>query len=178
MALFPPLWGVPCVDTGDDFLAELALRAGCPPPPSTDFPMGDSPDSRLWGRQNDPEGLREVLDALHARYPTLPMVITENGYANDDTRRAASLVRHLAVCQEAVADGLPLEGYYHWSLLDNFEWALGYAVRYGLFRVDRTRDLARTPTIAAEVYREVAAHRGLTDALLERWGGTGPLPRE
>lgn len=178
LPLLPPLWGVPCLELADPALVDLLLRAGCPPPPTPDYPLGDEEGGAIYGRQHDPEGLRDVLDALAERYPGVPIVITENGFANHDVKRAASLVRHLAVARRAVADGVPLEGYYHWSLLDNFEWALGFAVRFGLVRVDFEDDLRRHPTAAADVYRAITAARGLPADLLERWGGTGALPTE
>jgi beta-glucosidase len=175
LELLPPLWGVPCLNFADPFLVDLLARAGCPPPPTPDFPLGDEGEARLYGRQHDPEGLRTVLDALHARYPGVPIVITEHGFADDDRKRAASLIRHLAVAATAVADGIPLTGYYHWSLLDNFEWALGFDVRFGLVRVHYDDDLRREPTVAAEVYRAVTAARGIPRSLWERWGGSGAI---
>ena len=176
LQVHPLLEGTPCINLDDELLVGLLEDAGCPPAPTPDFPMNDEPAARVYGKQHDPEGLLEVLRKLHQRYPALPVVITEHGYADDDVKRAASLVRHLAVCHQAVAEGLPLEGYYHWSLLDNFEWGRGFGVRFGLFAVDRAGDLARSPTVAADVYREITAARGLTAELLARWGGSGPLP--
>lgn len=188
LAILPPLQGTPCVNLEisvgvpeldaflTDLLADLLLALGCPAAPTQDFPLGPEPPGRLYGRQNDPEGLVEMLEKLAARYPGRPLVITENGFADDDEKRASSLVRHLAAAHEALARGVPLEGYYHWSLLDNFEWGRGFDVRFGLLRVDYAGGLARTPTAAAEVYREIAGLRGLTRAMLDARGGSGPLP--
>ncbi len=169
------LWGVPCLNMDDDFLTELELSEGCHPPPTQDFPLGDGENPRVFGRQNDPEGLLEVLELLHDRYPSLPLVITENGFADDADKRARSIVRHLDVCARAVEAGIPLEGYYHWSLTDNFEWGRGVAVRFGLYAVDFDGDLARSPTSAVEPYRRIARARGIPADLLESHGGTGPL---
>ena len=176
MPLLPRLEGVPCVNVDDDFLMGLMETAGCPPPPSLDFPLGLEGEPRVYGRQHDPEGLGELLGKLHVRYPGIPIVITEHGFADDDRKRAGALVRHLAACHAAIEAGVPLEGYYHWSLLDNFEWGRGFAVRFGLYRVDYDDDLARQPTLAADVYRAITAAGGLTAELLDEWGGTGPLP--
>ena len=173
----PLLHGFPCIALGDPLLDGLLAQAGCPPPPTEDLPLGEAPGP-LYGRQHDPGGLVPFLRLLAARYPDLAVVITENGYANHDVKRAASLVRHLDACRQAVAEGLPLEGYYHWSLLDNFEWGMGFAIRFGLIAVDRENDLARSPTVAAEVYREIAGARGISDALWNRYGGAGALPTE
>ncbi len=173
----PLLQGFPCIAMDDPLLDGLLAQAGCPPPPTEDLPLGEAPGP-FYGRQHDPEGLVPFLRLLDARYPDLAVVITENGYANHDVKRAGSLVRHLDACREAIAEGLPLEGYYHWSLLDNFEWGMGFAVRFGLIAVDLDGDRARTPTVAAEVYREITTARGITAALWERFGGAGPLPTE
>jgi len=93
-----------------------------------------------------PDGLRDVLLALHREYAPREIVITENGAAYPDTvdpdgrvrddRRVAYLARHIAAAGEALAAGVPLSGYHAWSLLDNFEWSLGYTRRFGLVHVD------------------------------------------
>ena len=108
-----------------------------------------------------PEGLYLFLK----RYASLglPMVVTENGM-DDRTgqRRPYFLKSHLYAVERAVAEGVPVRGYFHWSLLDNFEWAEGYAPRFGLFRVERDKDLTRQATPAVETFREVARRLGLT----------------
>src|SRR6185503_12148433 len=93
-----------------------------------------------------PEGLRDVLLALHVEYAPREIVITENGAAYPDTvdpdgrihdaPRVRYLARHLAAAAEALAAGVPLTGYHAWSVLDNYEWSLGYTRRFGLVRVD------------------------------------------
>ena len=157
---------------------KLAKLAGCPEPPTGDFPLGLEADPVVYGRQHDPEGLTELLDLIAARYPGLPVVVTEHGFAGDEVKRAGAIVRHLRAAHQAVAKGVPLEGYYHWSLLDNFEWGRGFAVRFGLFSVDYENDLRRSPTVASEVYGEIARRRGLTEDLLDLWDGSGALPTQ
>jgi beta-glucosidase len=106
-----------------------------------------------------PEGLERVLAAAWARYH-LPIYVTENGIADaDGARRPEFLRAHLAAVARAIGAGVPVRGYFHWSLLDNFEWAEGFAPRFGLYRVDYAT-LARMPTPA------VAAFRALADAIL------------
>ncbi|SFI30361.1 GH1 family beta-glucosidase [Jannaschia pohangensis] len=90
-----------------------------------------------------PEGLAWLVTRL-ARDITgdLPLFITENGLANPDTplrpdaERVAYLDAHLAVACDLIESGVPLTGYTFWSLLDNYEWTLGYAKRFGLVHVD------------------------------------------
>ena len=77
-------------------------------------------------------------------------------------RRPYFLKSHLYAVERAVAEGVPVRGYYHWSLMDNFEWAEGYAPRFGLFRIEREKDLTRRDTPAVETFREVARRLGLT----------------
>jgi beta-glucosidase/6-phospho-beta-glucosidase/beta-galactosidase len=82
-----------------------------------------------------PQGLADVL-TIAGSYG-LPLYVTENGTADaGDKIRRASLVQHLVVLEQAIAGGLDVRGYFHWSLVDNFEWATGYAAEFGLFRYD------------------------------------------
>ena len=116
-----------------------------------------------------PDGLRDVLLALHADYAPREIVITENGAAYPDTmdpdgrvrddRRVEYLARHIAAAAEALAAGVPLTGYHAWSLLDNFEWSLGYTRRFGLVHVD-FESQRRTLKDSADWYgRLIAAGR-------------------
>ena len=83
-----------------------------------------------------PEGLGQLVRTWASR-SKLPIYITENGLADaDDSRRSKFLTEHLAQLAGAIADGVDVRGYYHWSLLDNFEWADGYKPRFGLAEVD------------------------------------------
>lgn len=96
-----------------------------------------------------PQGLRDFLTRAAQEYSgDLPIYVTENGMASEiplhDTNRIAYLDAHLKATQEAIAAGVPVKGYYVWSLLDNYEWALGYEKRFGLVHVDFD-SLARTP---------------------------------
>jgi beta-glucosidase len=88
----------------------------------------------------------------------VPIVITENGVADAaDRLRPRALVETLRAVHRALAAGVPVLGYYHWSLLDNFEWADGYGGRFGLYRVDFTDpERPRTRTESAEVYARIA----------------------
>jgi beta-glucosidase len=117
-----------------------------------------------------PEGFTELLGRLRADYPNLPPVyITENGCAYDDPvidgecadpRRIDYLDLHLRALREAIDDGVDVRGYFQWSLMDNFEWALGYDKRFGLVHVDFDT-MERTPRDSASWYREVVKRNGL-----------------
>lgn len=101
-----------------------------------------------------PEGLGHFLRRIHRDHaPDLPLYITENGMAApdpqqegriDDRDRIAYLAAHLAEVRRAIDDGVPVKGYFCWSLLDNYEWTLGYDKRFGLVHVD-FESLRRTP---------------------------------
>ncbi len=88
----------------------------------------------------------DVLKRLNDDYRPKAIYITENGAAFTDVvgpdgrirdeRRVAYLRDHFRVAQQAIQDGIPLRGYFVWSLLDNFEWAYGYGKRFGIIRVD------------------------------------------
>ena len=91
-----------------------------------------------------PEALEHVLRKVAGDFHG-DLIVTENGIATaDDTRRVAFIQRALAGVQHCVADGLPVKGYFHWSLMDNFEWQKGFAMNFGLIAVDRAT-MARTP---------------------------------
>ena len=94
--------------------------------PITSYANCPSPCSDL-GWEIYPEGLRAVLTTAGSY--GLPVYVTENGIADaDDDPRPAYLVQHLEVLEHAIADGVAdVRGYFHWSLIDNFEWALGLA---------------------------------------------------
>jgi beta-glucosidase len=93
-----------------------------------------------------PDGLTKLLVRLHRDYPVKGIAITENGAAYTDPpaldgrladpERTQFIADHVAAAAEAVRQGVPLEGFFVWSLLDNFEWAQGYANRFGLVSVD------------------------------------------
>ena len=113
-----------------------------------DWEIGAAPGSEQtlmdWHVASD--GLRDVLIDLNARYAPAEIMVTENGAAYPDAvepdgrvrdiDRLEYLARHIAAVGEALRAGVPLTGYYVWSLLDNYEWSLGYTRRFGVVRVD------------------------------------------
>ena len=100
----------------------------------------------LMGWSVIPTGLTDVLVRVHERYPDIDLIVTENGAAMPDVvgedgaihdaDRVAYVESHIGAVANALAQGVPVKGYYEWSLMDNFEWAMGYSKRFGLIRVD------------------------------------------
>jgi beta-glucosidase len=141
-----------------------AGRSGAPeivpyPPgfPRTAFDWPVTPDAHYW-----------AVKFAYERYEK-PVLITENGLSSRDWvhtdgqvrdgERVDFLVRHLGALERASREGIPVLGYFHWSLLDNFEWNHGYRERFGLVFVDFETQ-QRTPKESYRVYRDVIkAHR-------------------
>ncbi len=117
-----------------------------------------------------PNGIYEVLTRLHREYAVPALYVTENGGAFpdvpvhdgriDDRDRIDYLTGYLGAVARAVAEGVPVRGYFVWSLLDNFEWAYGYSRRFGLIYVDY-RTLERVPKSSFYWYRDLIAGRRL-----------------
>ena len=85
-----------------------------------------------------PEALEHVIRKVHADFHG-NLIVTENGIAtSDDTRRVEFIRRALQGVENCLNDGIPVKGYCHWSLMDNFEWQKGYSMTFGLIAVDRT----------------------------------------
>ncbi len=111
-----------------------------------------------------PDSLTTLLVDLRDEYGPKPILITENGAAYPtapgedgrirDVKRTAYFDSHLRAVAAAIDAGVPVEGYFAWSLLDNFEWAFGYEKRFGLVWVDY-ETLERTPKDSAHFYRKV-----------------------
>ncbi|MGN9809837.1 GH1 family beta-glucosidase [Micromonospora sp. BQ11] len=117
----------------------------------------------------DAPGLTETLRRVHEEYTDLPLYVTENGSAFvdtvvdgevDDVDRLAYFDAHLRASHEAIEAGVPLRGYFAWSLMDNFEWAWGYTKRFGMIHVDYDSQV-RTPKSSARWYAEVIRRNGL-----------------
>lgn len=138
-------------DGGHEVVAPPAGRA------ATTMEWDVSPEALYWGPR-----------LLHERYG-LPIVVTENGMANTDwlhsdgavhdPQRIDFMTRYLRQLKRAAADGVPVAGYFYWSIMDNFEWALGYDRRFGLVYVDYATG-RRIPKDSALWYRELIRSQG------------------
>jgi beta-glucosidase len=167
--------GVPIDVLGLNYYSRTVVRAGT---------EGDGPDDGdpAWvgstdvrrvaqglpttemGWEIDPTGLYDALTRVPREYGPVPLYVTENGaaFADEvapdgsvpDPERVDYLDGHLREALRAVRDGVDLRGYFVWSLLDNFEWALGYSKRFGIVHVDY-ETLERTPKTSARWYADV-----------------------
>jgi beta-glucosidase len=120
-----------------------------------------------------PQGMTDTLLWVKNRYGNPPVYVTENGAAFadpatvpgqggiDDPLRVDYLRGHIAAVRAAIAQGADVRGYFVWSLLDNFEWSLGYSKRFGIVHVDYATQ-QRTPKASARYYSEVIATHGAT----------------
>lgn len=128
-----------------------------------EFPQQPGPYTDM-GWSIDARGLTELLVRMHREHPGLELLVTENGAAFpdvvaadgsiDDRDRIAYLRDHIQAVADAVAAGAPVRGYFLWSLLDNFEWAYGYAKRFGIVHVDYETQ-RRTPKASARWYADL-----------------------
>ena len=117
-----------------------------------------------------PEGIYEAIAHYANAYPGKPIYIVENGMPTLDGGRGDGIERGEFLrdtvfwLQRAVADGYPVIGYNHWSLVDNYEWG-DYSARFGLYRVDVLADptLTRRPTSGVDAYRDIIAGGGVSD---------------
>ena len=144
----------------DPTTSELRIPQGVPP--------GAAKTAMGW--EVYPAGLYNVLARLRDRYGNPPVYITENGAAyhdalNEEGRigdysRIAYLSQHVVACHQAMKDRVRLQGYFVWSLLDNFEWAAGYQRRFGLAHVDYATQ-ARTVKDSGRWYAQVIRENGL-----------------
>jgi beta-glucosidase len=175
-----PVIGAPVDLLGVNYYRAYLVSAGDPVDGPTEWPgasdvrflQSGHPKTEMdWEVQ--PEGLTELLVSLTRDYPGLPLYVTENGAAYPDeftqdgeihdTDRIAFLDGHLRACHAAVEQGVDLRGYFCWTLLDNLEWAEGYAKRFGLVHVDFETQ-KRTPKDSARWYSNVVSHNGLPAA--------------
>jgi beta-glucosidase len=148
------------------YQADAVRRGADGKPEVVPFPTGYPITGFEWAVT--PEIARLVPRWLHDRYK-LPLVITENGLAArdwvsldgkvHDPARIDFTTRYLRELGAAIAGGVPVEAYFHWSILDNFEWAEGYKHRFGLIHVDYVTQ-KRTPKDSADWYARVIASNG------------------
>jgi beta-glucosidase len=172
--------GVPMDFLGINYYARTVVRAGTEADGPDDGALAwvgstdvrrasrDLPTTEM-GWEIDPTGLYDALTRVPREYGPIPLYVTENGaaFADEvapdgsvpDPDRVAYLDGHFREALRAVRDGVDLRGYFVWSLLDNFEWALGYSKRFGIVHVDYETQ-RRTPKASAHWYADVIRRHG------------------
>ena len=157
---------------GLNYYTSVAIKAGEEEGEPTGVAPGPNPPPGFteMGWAVTPEALTEFLQRIHRDYWKGPIYITENGASYSDgpaedgsihdTRRIEYTRAHLAALAAAIHAGIPVDGYFHWSLLDNIEWLAGFSQRFGLIHVDQ-ESLVRTPKASFGWYRDVIARNGL-----------------
>jgi beta-glucosidase len=158
---------------GVNYYSPVILR-GEVPPESENEPLmllyhGPQYEYTDIGMTVYPDGLRHLLGRLHFEYQPGRIYITENGASYSDgpggdgrvrdQRRLNYLRDHLVAAHQAIEFGVPLAGYFAWSLMDNFEWSFGYAQRFGVVWVDYETQ-QRIPKDSALWYKQVIAENG------------------
>jgi beta-glucosidase len=149
---------VPIDFLGLNYYTAIEVRAGHEESETSDVSPGPNPPDGYteMGWKITPSALTEFLIRLHHDYRPEAIVVTENGASysepRDDRRRIDYLEAHVSAVEEAVSAGVPVAGYFVWSLLDNLEWTAGFSQRFGLIHVDFD-SLARTPKASYDWYR-------------------------
>jgi beta-glucosidase len=132
------------------------------------FPKGtDLADARM--NSNTPEGFFWALKWVVKQYPGLPILVTENGIEDRTDRiRPRYLAQHVHAMWRAVNFNWPVKGYFHWSLVDNFEWERGWTQRFGLWELD-TATQQRTRRPSADLYAAICKENGLSSEMVEKY---------
>ena len=118
---------------------------------------------------NIPQGIYDSIKWIVRTYPNLPIIITENGVEDfDDHLRPRYLVQHLHQVWRTVNFNWPVKGYFHWSLVDNFEWERGWTQRFGLWGLDLdTQKRIRRPSV--DLYAEICKENGISSEMVQKY---------
>jgi beta-glucosidase len=118
---------------------------------------------------NTPEGLFSTVKWAVRTYPGLPLIITENGIeCADDHIRPRYIAQHVHQLWRAVNFNWPVKGYFHWSLVDNFEWERGWTQRFGLWELDPATQV-RTKRPSADLYAEICRENGISSQMVRTY---------
>jgi beta-glucosidase len=115
-------------------------------------------------------GLYEVLHNVYRRTRgNKPLYITENGFNDSlDHRRPRAILEHLAMVHQAIQDGIPVQGYLYWTLVDNFEWNHGWQAHFGLVELN-PQTQQRIPRRSASMFGEICRANAITEEIVERY---------
>jgi len=118
---------------------------------------------------NIPHGIYDSIKWIVRTYPNLPIIVTENGVEDfDDHMRPRYLVQHLHEVWRTVNFNWPVKGYFHWSLVDNFEWERGWTQRFGLWGLDLdTQKRIRRPSV--DLYAEICKENGISSEMVQKY---------
>lgn len=118
---------------------------------------------------NIPEGLYDSLKWAVRTYPNLPIIVTENGVEDaEDKMRPRYIAQHIHQLWRSVNFNWPIKGYFHWSLVDNFEWERGWTQRFGLWGLDlETQKRIRRPSV--DLYAEICRENGLSSEMVQKY---------
>jgi beta-glucosidase len=132
------------------------------------FPEGtDLADAGM--NSNTPEGFFWAFKWAVKTYPNLPIIVTENGIEDSTDRiRPRYLAQHVHAMWRAVNFNWPVKGYFHWSLVDNFEWERGWTQRFGLWGID-IETQQRTKRPSADLYAAICKENGLTSEMVQKY---------
>jgi beta-glucosidase len=132
------------------------------------FPAGsDLADAGM--NINNPEGFAWAIKWVNKTFPNLPILVTENGIEDKADRiRPRYLAQHVHAMWRAVNFNWPVKGYFHWSLVDNFEWERGWTQRFGLWELDlETQERVKRPS--ADFYAAICKENGLSSAMVKKY---------
>ncbi|MEW6086664.1 MAG: family 1 glycosylhydrolase [Chloroflexota bacterium] len=128
---------------------------------------GDFSDKKFL--VNEPDGMFEGLKWVVRNFPGLPIYITENGFPDaEDLVRPRYIAQHIHQMWRAVNFNWPVKGYFHWTLVDNFEWDQGWTLRFGLWGLD-TETQKRIKRRSADLYAEICKENGLSSEMVQKY---------
>ncbi len=132
------------------------------------FPAGaDLADAGM--NSNTPDGFFWAFKWAVKTYPNLPILVTENGIEDSTDRlRPRYLAQHVHAMWRAVNFNWPVKGYFHWSLVDNFEWERGWTQRFGLWALD-IETQQRTKRPSADLYAAICKENGLSSGMVQKY---------
>ncbi|GER81851.1 MAG: glycoside hydrolase family 1 protein [Thermogemmatispora sp.] len=137
--------------------------------PRPGAPMQDPGRGGYFGEVY-PEGLYRVLHSVYrSTRGNKPLYVTEHGLNDvEDRLRPRAILEHLAMLHRAIREGLPVRGYFHWTLVDNFEWNEGWGAHFGLVELNpRTQE--RRPRPSASMFGEICRANAITESIVERY---------
>ena len=118
---------------------------------------------------NEPAGMFEGLKWVVRNFPGLPIYVTENGFPDaEDKVRPRYIAQHIHQMWRAVNFNWPIKGYFHWTLVDNFEWDQGWTLRFGLWGLDtETQKRIKRPSV--DLYAEICKENGLSSEMVQKY---------